>query len=94
MARSKKQTCASAPAKWIASTPRVSLPPLTRVFVTQALMLDHPKKDTRDLALYAPFCRNGKAPDPRDLNKPTEEWSGRGRPKGLKALSAEVRPAL
>mmetsp|Transcript_14004 Transcript_14004/g.29933 ORF Transcript_14004/g.29933 Transcript_14004/m.29933 type:complete len:319 (-) Transcript_14004:2041-2997(-) len=54
------------------------------------LMLEHPKKDTRDLALYAPFCRNGKAPDQKDLGKPMEEWGGRGRPKGLKVLAAEV----
>eukprot|EP00976_Prorocentrum_cordatum_P114607 1195871-Prorocentrum_minimum.AAC.13 len=59
----------------------------------QVLELEHPKKDTRDLALYAPFCRNGKAPSP-NLGKKMEEWNGRGRPKGLKVLAAEVRLGL
>jgi hypothetical protein len=44
---------------------------------TQALLLSHPAKDTRDLALYAPLQRSGA------------DGVGGAR-KGLRVLAAEV----
>jgi len=46
----------------------------------QALLLSHPARDTRDLALYAPLQRCGQS------------GSGNGfARKGLRVLAAEVR---